>query len=413
MTAKRKVETKLPGTSNKGLLSGVRIIELGHVVAAPFTTSLCADFGAEVIKIEDPKNGDGLRKQGPEKHGKKLWWTVAGRNKRCITLNLKDPRGLDICRRLLATADALVENYRPGVLGRLGLGNDALRQLNPRLVVVSISGYGQTGPYAPRPGYGKVAEAMSGIAHLTGDPDGPPRPPGVSLADTTSGLMGAFGLMMALYNRDARAAAPATIDIGLFETLGRMLDWHIISHDQLGLVPKRSGGKMPIDGGILNNTYKTRDEKWMVMSASGVMIRNIIRKLPIPTLDTDARFLTDDDASRHVGDFDTIIAGWIALQLRDDAIRLLSATGATCGPVYDVADIIKDPQYLARGGVTSVADPALGTVRMVGVVPTVTELPGRIQWTGPALGEHTAEVLGSILEMPQKEIEVLKRDGVI
>src|SRR6188472_3263096 len=144
----------MPETSTKSLLSGVRIIELGHVVAAPFTTSLCADFGAEVIKIEDPKSGDGLRKQGPEKNGKKLWWTVAGRNKKCITLNLKDPRGLAICRRLLATADALVENYRPGVLGRLGLGNDELRRLNPRLVVVSISGYGQTGPYAPRPGYG-------------------------------------------------------------------------------------------------------------------------------------------------------------------------------------------------------------------------------------------------------------------
>lgn len=399
--------------AHPSLLTGVRIIELGQLVAAPFATSLCADFGAEVIKIEDPSQGDSLRKQGPEKDGQKLWWKVAGRNKKCITLNLKDPRGLTLCRRLLEGADALVENYRPGVLDRLGLGNAALRELNPRLIIVSVSGYGQTGPYSPRPGYGKVAEAMSGIVHLTGDPDGPPRPPGVSLADATSGLMAAFSLAMALHQRDVRGTPPATVDLGLHETLARMLDWQIIVHDQLGTIPLRNGGKMPIDGGMLNNTYKTADDKWLVMSASAAMMRKMIPAMGIPELGSDPRFLTDDDASRNVAAFDVIVAGWIALRTRDETMRTMSAAGATCGAVYDVRDIVADPQYLARGTVTTVEDGDLGAVRMVGVVPTVPDAPGSIRWTGPRLGAHNAEVLGDILGLSGQEIQALRVEKVI
>lgn len=395
------------------LLSGVRIVELGHVVAAPFTTSLCADFGAEVVKVEDPSQGDGLRKQGPVKSGQKLWWKVAGRNKKCVTLNLKDPRGLELCRRLIERADVLVENYRPGVLDRLGLGTTTLRKLNPKLIVVSISGYGHTGPSSHRPGFGKVAEAMSGVVHLTGDPDGPPRPPGVSLADTTSGLMGAFGLAMALFDRDARGADPADIDIALYETLARMLDWQVIVHDQLGLVPLRSGGKMPIDGGILNNTYRASDGRWLVMSASGPMMRKLIPVLAVPGLQADPRFASDDAASANTAAFDTIVAGWIAMHPRDIAIARLSEAGATCGPVYDVSDIVKDEQYLARDMVVRVEDPDLGPVRMVGVVPKVPSAPGSVRWTGPALGAHNDEVLGGILGIPAAELRTLRAEKVI
>jgi succinyl-CoA---D-citramalate CoA-transferase len=397
----------------KGLMSGIRIVELGHVLAGPFTTALCADFGAEVIKIEDPEQGDIMRSMGPSKNGRNFWWKVVGRNKKCVTINLKHPRGIALCRKILAEADALVENYRPGALDRLGLGHKALRELNPRLVIVSISGYGLTGPDASKSGYGRNAEGMSGLMHLIGEPDGPPLSPGLSVADTTSGLMGAFGLMMALYRRDAGGGPPATIDIGLFETLTRMLDWQIILYDQLGVVPKRSGAKYPIDGAFISNICQCADEKWVTVSGPAVSMRKALAVMDTPGLTEDPRFLTDGDLHRNAKTFGAILSDWVARQTRDEALRLLTLAGATCGPIYDVTDIISDPQYLARGGVATVPDPDFGSLRMVGIVPTIPEAPGKIKWTGPALGQHNREVFADLLQISDAELESLKLDGAI
>lgn len=395
------------------MMSGLRIVELGHVLAAPFTTSLCADFGAEVIKVEDTAHGDMMRGLGPDKDGTKLWWKVSGRNKKCVTLDLKHPRGLQLCKQLIAKADAVVENFRPGVLQRLGLGHEEMRAVNPRLVIVSISGYGLTGPEAAKPGYGRIAEAFSGLMHLTGEPDGAPLNAGFSTADVTTGMMAAFGLMMALYRRDARGGEPVTIDLGLHETVSRMIDWQVILHDQLGLVPKRKGSKYPMEGAFITNACQDMNGKWMTLSGPAAAMRKALHAMDVPGLAEDPRFGTDEDLHRNVKDFDVLVVDWIRRRTRDEAIALLSKAGATCGPIYDVADIVADPQYQARGMIATVQDEDLGPVRMVGVVPTVPEAPGAIRWTGPDLGAHNAEVFGGLLGVGAEELEALRRDGVI
>jgi crotonobetainyl-CoA:carnitine CoA-transferase CaiB-like acyl-CoA transferase len=397
-------------TGLEDMLSGVRIVELGHVLAAPFTTSLFADFGAEVIKVEGPDQGDMMRGMGPDKDGVKLWWKVAGRNKKCVTLNLKDPRGLALCRRLIAEADAVVENFRPGVLAKLGLGHEDMRAVNPRLIIVSISGYGLTGPAAAKPGYGRIAEAYSGVMHLTGDPDGEPLTPGFSMADVTTGVMGAFALAMALYRRDARGGKPVTIDMGLHETVSRMIDWQVIMHDQLGVVPKRTGNKYPFSGAFITNVCKDRNGKWLTVSGPASVMRKLLGLLGVAD---DPRFATDQELYRSVKAFDDLLVAWILRRTRDEALKLLEEAGATCGPIYDVADIVADPQYRERGLIATVDDEELGPVRMVGVVPRIPDAPGAIRWTGPARGQHNDEVLGGLLKIGKAELEALKRDGVI
>jgi crotonobetainyl-CoA:carnitine CoA-transferase CaiB-like acyl-CoA transferase len=394
----------------EGMLSGVRIVELGHVLAGPFTTSLFADFGAEVIKVEGPDQGDMMRTMGPDKDGVKLWWKVTGRNKKCVTLNLKDPRGLALCKRLIEKADAVVENFRPGVLAKLGLGHEDMRKVNPRLVIVSISGYGSTGPAASKPGYGRIAEAYSGVMHLTGDPEGEPLTPGFSMADVTTGTMAAFALAMALYRRDARGGKPVTIDMGLHETVSRMIDWQVIMHDQLGVVPKRTGNKYPFAGAFITNVCKDRNGKWLSVSGPAPIMRKLLGLLGVAD---DPRFASDQELYRNVKAFDAVLVEWISHRTRDDALRLLEEAGTTCGPIYDVSDIVADPQYQERGLIASVEDEELGAVKMVGVVPRIPEAPGAIRWTGPALGQHNEEVFGDLLQIDKAELEKLSRDGVI
>ena len=396
-------------SGNESLLSGVRIVELGHVLAGPFTTSLCADFGAEVIKVEDPGHGDMMRTMGPAKDGVRLWWKVSGRNKKCITLNLKHPRGLALCRQLIAQADAVVENFRPGVLQKLGLGHEDMRAVNPRLVIVSISGYGMTGPESHKPGYGRIAEAYSGLMQLTGEADGAPLTPGFSIADVTTGTMAAFGLAMALFNRD-RGGPPATIDLGLHETVSRMIDWQIMVHDQLGMVPRRSGSKYPMAGTFITNSCQDRDGRWLMVSGPAPIMR---RALALFGIAGDPRFATEADLYANERAFDAVLVDWVGRHTREEALQQLAQVGATCGPIYDVADIVGDPHYQARGTVATVEDRDLGPVRMVGVVPRIPEAPGAIRWTGPALGAHNQEVFGDLLHLAPSDIEALQKEGAI
>ncbi|MFO1188310.1 MAG: CoA transferase [Alphaproteobacteria bacterium] len=398
-----------------GLLSGLRIIELGHAVAVPFGTSLLSDFGAEIIKIEDPTQGDMCRDFGPKKNGVGLWWKVTGRNKKCVTLNLKDPRGVDLCKRLIATADAVVENFRPGVLKRLGLGNDVLRSIKPDLVITSVSGYGQTGPFSDRPGFGKVGEAMGGVMNLTGEVNGAPLAPGFSFADCCSGMFSALSTMMALYHRDAMKGVAATLDIGLFEPIQRMIEWQVIVADQLGIVAKRSGARFPLEGSGFSNCFPCRDGKWvMISAASATVVRRVLNAIDTAgALAKDPRFATDDALLKNLDGLDSEARTWIAARDRDPVITRFTEVGAVCGPIYDAADIMADPQVLAREDVIEIDDPDLGKTRMVGVVPKVPEAPGRVRWAGPALGAHNHEVFASILGLKAAEIDQLRAAGIV
>ncbi|HSV80790.1 MAG TPA: CoA transferase, partial [Ramlibacter sp.] len=285
-----------------------------------------------------------------------------------------------------------------------------MRAVNPKLIIVSISGYGLTGPESHKPGYGRIAEAFSGVMHLTGEADGPPLAPGFSTADVTTATMAAFGLAMALYRRDAHGAPPVTIDLGLHETVSRMIDWQIILHDQLGLVPKRAGAKYPMGGAGLSTACQDRDGKWLTVSAPPSMM---LKALPLLGVADDPRFASEEGLRRNVEAFDALLLEWAARHTRDEAVALLTKAGATCGPIYDVADIVNDPQYHARGMIATVDDEQLGPVKMVGVVPRIEEAPGAIRWTGPALGQHNQEVFGELLRMDDGDLETLRRDGVI
>ena len=397
-----------------GLLSGVRIIELGHAVAVPFGTSILSDFGAEIIKVEDPKQGDMCRDFGPKKNGVGLWWKVTGRNKKCVTLNLKDPRGVELCKRLIATADAVVENYRPGVLKRLGLGNDVLRAIKPNLVITSVSGYGQTGPLSDLPGFGKVGEAMGGVMNLTGEANGPPLAPGFSFADCCSGLFSALSTMMALYHRDAKNGVAATLDIGLFEPIQRMIEWQVIVADQLGIVAKRSGARFPLEGAGFSNSFECRDGKWvMISAASALVVRRVLNAIDTGTLAKDPRFATDEALLKNLDGLDREAAKWIAARDRATVLARFTEVGAVCGPVYDATDIMADPHVLAREDVIEIDDPDLGKTRMVGVVPKVPEAPGRVRWAGASLGAHNQAVFSGILGLKPGEIDQLRASGVV
>jgi crotonobetainyl-CoA:carnitine CoA-transferase CaiB-like acyl-CoA transferase len=388
----------------RGPLDGVRVLDVGHALAAPMAATLLGDFGAEVIKVERPDGGDAMRKLGASKDGAPLWWKVAARNKKSITLNITVPEGKDLLERLVGHADVVVENYRPGTLERLGLGWDRLHALNPRLVMLRISGYGQTGPRRLQPGFGRAGEAMSGLVQLTGFRDGPPVHVGYSLADTVTGLMGAYAVMMALYWR-AQSGEGQCIDLALYETLYRLIEWQVITYDQLGVVPSRDGNNFPFPlSSVLANVYRTRDDRWVTVSAAtAVVVRRVATMLGLPP---------DADLS-DVRSIDRRLAAWIAERSLDDVLAAFERADAVAAPVFDMEMIARDPTYQARGGIVTVDDPELGPVRMQGVVPALSRTPGSVKWSGPELGAHNGEVYGELLKLSDVELDRLRQSRVI
>lgn len=388
----------------RGPLDGVRVLDVGHALAAPMAATLLGDFGAEVIKVERPDGGDAMRKLGASKDGVPLWWKVAARNKKSITLNITRPEGKDLLDRLVEHADVLVENYRPGTLERLGLGWDHLHALNPRLVMLRISGYGQTGPRRLQPGFGRAGEAMSGLVQLTGFKDGPPVHVGYSLADTVTGLMGAYAVMMALYWR-TQSGEGQYIDLALYETLYRLIEWQVITHDQLGVVPVRDGNNFPFPlSSVLANVYRTRDDRWVTVSAAtAVVVRRVATMLGLPP---------DADLS-DVKTIDRRLAGWIAERPLDDVLAAFERADAVAAPVFDMEMIARDPTYQARGGIVTVNDAELGPVRMQGVVPALSRTPGSVKWSGPPLGAHNDAVYGELLKLSGGELDRLRQSRVI
>lgn len=395
-----------------GPLKGLRVLDVGNMIAGPLAATQLADFGADVIKIELPGIGDSMRHWAPMKDGRSLWWKVIGRNKRLITLALSKPRGQDLLKQLARNADVLIENFRPGTFERWGLGFSELSKLNPRIVMVRVSGFGQTGPYAKRGGYGTIAEAFSGVPSFTGFPDRPPTLPGFPLADSVAATFSAMAAMFAIYNRDHGDGKGQEIDVSLYEPLFRLVESQVIGFDQLGIVKQRQGNRLSEDSP--RNTFLTRDGRWIGISASSQRtFERLAEAMGMPELITDPRFV--DNTSRCANDvvLDDIIAAWFRQRDCDELMQLFEKAEVVAGPVLDIRDIVKDPQYLARENIVAVRDDDFGNVRMQGVVPKFSRTPGEVRHSGRALGADNEAVFKELLGLSDAQLAELYQEGVI
>jgi crotonobetainyl-CoA:carnitine CoA-transferase CaiB-like acyl-CoA transferase len=388
-------------------LAGITVLELGMVLAGPFAGSLLADLGATVIKIEPPGTGDAARQMGPRKDGVALWWGVASRGKKCITLNLKDGAACDLFERLVATADVLVENFRPGVLDRLGLGWERLSAINPRLVMLSITGFGQTGPGAERPGFGKIAEGMSGLVWLTGDPDQNPLFVGYSLADTTAGLFGVYSVNLALYRRDVQGCGGAHIDLALYEPMLRMMEPQFAMRRALGRAPVRTGSNDPHGWG----RTEPRDVSFHFVQASG----GEWLELEIPEgAKPDVGRRLEINGAAGTDSLPTALAEWARSRSPHDVRQLLQAAGAKVVPVLDGRTIAELDYCRMRGDVLPAFDPAVGHFHVTGFFPRHYRRPeGTRTFDGPGLGAHNREILVERLGLTEGALDELKRRGAV
>lgn len=393
-------------------LEGVRVLDAATILAGPAIGMVLGDFGADVIKIEHPK-GDGFRVFGYHKNGVPLFWKVINRNKRCITLNLGLEEGKKIFLRLVAGADVLIENFRPGTLERWGLGWEVLSQTNPRLVMTRVTGFGQTGPMARRPGFGTVAEAMSGFAHINGDPAGPPMLPPVGLADTIAAYYGVFAIMFALYERDARGSGKGqVIDLSIYEPLFSALGYQTTLYDQLGFIQKRVGNQSAANAP--RGVYRTGDGCWVAVSAAAPSItKRVLTLTGGEAVANDPRFQTSEGRRAHSDELDRIVGDWIGERTLKEVIDAFDNAEAAVAPVYDIAQILHDPQYRARDDVITVMDDELGGVRMQNVFPFLSRTPGKVRFTGRHLGEHNREIYAGELGIAEEELARLHAEGVI
>ena len=403
-----------PANGNGMALQGLKILDTSQLFAGAMPATLMADFGAEVIKVEHPKNGDGLRTMGSFKDGIPLSWKFHSRNKKCITLNLGTPQGAEILKRLVQDTDILIEGFRPGTMERWGLGYEELKAVNQRLIMVRISGFGQTGPYKNRPGFGTLAEAMSGFAHITGQPDGPPTLPPLALADGIAGLFGVFSAMFAVYYRDVVGTGIGQeIDVWLYEPMSFVLVAQPIAYDQLGLIQNRRGNRS--GGGGPRNLYMCSDGNWVALSASTPSIaRRVMQLVGGDELADDPRYATPAARSQHADEVDKLVADWISNYPREVVLEKFEEAETAIGPVYDTSQFMEDPQVKARQSIVSVDDPDLGTVRMQNTFPLMSETPGKINFTGPTeMGAHNHEIYIERLGMSEDDVQQLKEEGII
>jgi crotonobetainyl-CoA:carnitine CoA-transferase CaiB-like acyl-CoA transferase len=391
-------------------LEGIRVLEAATLFAAPLAGMLLGDFGAEVIKIEHPARPDSARGHGPAKDGQGLWFKTLARNKRLITLDLSRPAGRDLFLRLAERADVVLENFRPGTLERWGVGPDELWAVNPRLVVARVSGFGQTGPYASRPGFGTLAEAMSGFAALNGEPDGPPLLPPLALADGVTGLATAFAVMVALHARD-RIGRGQVVDTSLVEPLITLLGPQVTAYDLLGELQPRTGNRSSHNAP--RNVYRTADGSWMAVSASATSIaERVVCLVGRPDLAERPWFATGAGRAAHADEIDAAVAGWIAARSRDQVLEAFRDADAAIGPVYDARDLLADPQLEAIAALATLDDDELGPIKMANVIARLSETPGEIRSSGGGHGADTQAVLAE-LGVTAPELEELRGQGAV
>jgi crotonobetainyl-CoA:carnitine CoA-transferase CaiB-like acyl-CoA transferase len=392
-------------------LTGLRVLDLATLFAGPLAATLLGDFGAEVIKVEHPARPDPSRGHGPAKNGVGLWWKLLGRNKRTMTLDLSKPGGRTTLLRLAGTADVIVENFRPGTLEKWGLGWQELSAVNPRLVLARVTAFGQFGPYAHRPGFGTLAEAMSGFAAITGEADGPPTLPPFGLADSIAALATAYAVMTALAARE-RTGAGQVVDMAIIEPILTVLGPQPVWYDQLGHVQERTGNRS--QNNAPRNTYRTADGTWVAVSASATSVaERVMRLVGRPDLADEPWFATGAERARHADVLDGAVGGWIARRTREEVLKAFEQAEAAVAPVQDVRDVMTDPQYAALGTITTIPDdPELGALRMQNVLFRLSATPGAIRWAGRPHGADTESVLTE-LGLTAAEISALAAEGAL
>lgn len=392
-------------------LSGIRVIEIGTLIAAPFAARLMAEFGAEVIKIEAPGQGDPLRKWRKLHNGTSLWWYLQSRNKKSLALNLKSAEGIDIVKQLAESADVLIENLRPGALEKLGLGWGVLHALNPKLTLVRISGYGQSGPYRDRPGFGAIGEAMGGIRYTTGSPDSPPARVGVSLGDSLASMHAVMGALMSLLRVKTGQGDGQVVDVSLAESVFNVMESLVPEYAMLGHVRERSGGALP--GIAPSNTYPTADGGYVVIAGnSDPIFKRLMAAIGRVDLAQNPAFAHNDGRAAESDLLDRAISEWSSKLPIERVLEALEKAEVPAGRIYSVADIIADPHYQARGMILDAQLPDGAAIKMPGIVPKLSDTPGNVNWQGPTLGQHTQAVLAE-LGMSNGAIQRLKDEGVV
>lgn len=411
MSVEQVMDAQTGPARGAGPLSGVRVLDISTVVAGPFSCTLMADLGAEVLKVEVPGEGDHIRQLPPHKNGVALWSKVANRNKRGVTLDLRQPEGIEILERLLPQYDVLVENFRPGTLDRWGLDLARLRALRPDLIVLRVTGFGQTGPYRSRPGFARIFEAMSGFVNLCGEQDGPPLYPGFPVSDALTGVFGAYAVAAALLHREKHGEGQE-IDLSATEAMLRVLDFMPIEYDQLGVVRTRQGNLNAYSAP--SSVYKTRDDKWVVLAVSApTVFRRLAIAIGRADLLEDPLYSSNTARIRNRAGIEGIMEDWFGAHTLAGASDILMRHEVSFSPIYDMADIAADPHFIAREVLVRIEDEELGEVSMQNVVPRFSATPGRIWRAGPGVGQHNEEVYGRELGLSAAQQAALRSRGVI
>lgn len=404
----------MPSKDISGPLDGLRVIDCSGMIGGGFATTQLADFGADVVMVEHPENPDPIREWGPFENDASLWWKSIGRNKRCVTLDLSTEEGSALLLELVEDADAFFENFRPGTLERWGVGPEQLRDVNEELVVVRLSGYGQTGPRSEKPGFGTVAEGISGWAAVNGFPDSEPLLPPISLADLTAAQFAVQAAMFAIFERDVGCGGSGegqVIDVSLYEPLFRLFLSDVEAYDQLGEVPERTGNRHP--SAAPRNIYETADGYMTLSASSQTIFENVADAIGRPALVDDPRFETNDKRVENAEALDEIIEAWTRERTTEEAIETMDAHDAIVGPVYDIADVFEDDQYQARDDIVEVEDDDVGSLRTAAPIPKFSRTPGSVEHAGPDHGEHNEEVFLSELGLDEAKYERLRERGVI
>ncbi|MFC5835238.1 CaiB/BaiF CoA transferase family protein [Nonomuraea insulae] len=393
-------------------LDDLRVVELGQLLAGPFCGQLLGDFGAEIIKVEDPGRGDPMRQWGREKpYGLSLWWPVVARNKKSVTCDLRTPEGQRLVRRLVAESDVLLENFRPGTLERWGLSPAELHAINPRLVITRVTGFGQTGPYASRAGYGSIGEAMGGIRYVTGDPDRPPSRVGISLGDSLAATHACVGTLVALHQRE-RGGKGQVVDSAIYEAVLAMMESLVPEWQQASYQRERTGPVLP--NVSPSNVYPTKDGDSILLAANqDSVFARLARVMDRPDLAADARYATHGARGEHMAELDELIAAWTAGFPAEDLLRTLHEGGVPAGRIYTAADMFADPHFAAREAIVRVSHPEFGELAMHNVMPKLSATPGAVRSAGPALGQHNDEVYRGLLGLTSEELSDLAGKGVI